>query len=155
MHAIFLNSLLSSQDMSFSIFLSTFPFVPPSLPPPPHLLFVFTPTTSHLLCTMPPENIWNPLKLKCVLPLKMTPSLLFSIIEPPHRHRQTFWCSASPVVLTRVPSCKHRMCCKRAAISLLVPRDLCCLHEQQAVHGHNVSLFSLTAAAWRACMEPV
>lgn len=49
------------------------------LPSPLHL----PSQPSHLLCTMPPENLWNPLKFKCVLPLKMTLSLLFSIIEPP------------------------------------------------------------------------
>lgn len=45
-----------------------------SHPPPPQPLFIFAATPSHLLCTMPPENLWNPLKFKCILPLKMTQS---------------------------------------------------------------------------------
>lgn len=86
MHAISFNCLRLSQSLSFTSFFQLFLLFLPLLtshPKPPHPLFIFASTPSHLLCTMPPENLWNPLKFKCVLPLKMTLSLLFSIIEPP------------------------------------------------------------------------
>lgn len=88
----FSSTACASLNLSFTSFFQLFLLFLPLLtshPKPPHPLFIFAPTPSHLLCTMPPENLWNPLKFKCVLPLKMTLSLLFSIIESPQPNLYT------------------------------------------------------------------